>query len=57
MAKAERFTATELDTIRLAIMHTRAYVKDDKATEKMLDKLQAKVERFIIGRGRRVQEV
>lgn len=57
MAKAERFTAGELETIRLAIMHTRAYVKDDKATEKMLDKLQAKVERFIIGRGRKVQEV
>jgi ribosomal protein L30/L7E len=57
MANAERFTAVELDTIRLAIMHTRVYVKDDKATEKMLDKLQAKVERFIIGRGRKVQEV
>jgi hypothetical protein len=57
MANAERFTAVELDTIRLAIMHTRVYAKDDKATEKMLDKLQAKVERFIIGRGRKVQEV
>ena len=57
MANAERFTAVELDTIRLAIMHTRAYTKDDKATDKMLDKLQAKVERFILGRGRKLQEV
>ena len=57
MANAERFTAIELDTIRLAIMHTRVYAKDDKATDKMLDKLQAKVERFILGRGRKLQKV
>jgi hypothetical protein len=38
-------------------MHTRAYVKDDKKLDRMLDKLQAKVERYIIGRGRKLQEV
>jgi hypothetical protein len=57
MAKAERFTALELDQIRLTIMHTRVYAKHDKEIEKMLDKLQAKVERFIIERGRKLQKV
>ena len=57
MAKAERFTAIELDTIRLTIMHTRGYTKHDKGVEKMLDKLQAKVERFIVERGRKLQKV
>lgn len=57
MAKAERFTALELDTIRLTIMHTRAYTKQDKGVKKMLDKLQAKVERFIVERGRKLQKV
>lgn len=57
MANAERFTSRDLDKIRLAIMHTRAYAKDDKAIDKMLDKLQAKVERFILERGRKLQEV
>ena len=57
MAKAERFTTLELDTIRATIMHTRGYTKQDKGVEKMLDKLQAKVERFIVERGRKLQKV
>jgi hypothetical protein len=57
MAKDERFSLTELDRIRLCVMHTRAYVKDDKKLDRMLDRLQAKVERCIIGRGRKLQEV
>ena len=54
--KTERFTLNELDSLRLAVMHTRVYVHDAK-TNKMLDKLQAKVERFIVDRGRKLQAV
>lgn len=57
MAKAERFSLTDLDQIRLCVMHTRVYTKDDKKTDKMLDKLQAKVEGYILARGRKLQKV
>lgn len=55
--KAERFSVTELDRLRLCVMHARVYVKDDAKVDKMLDKLQAKIEGFIVGRGRTLQDV
>lgn len=57
MAKAERFSLTDLDRIRLCIMHTRVYTKDDRKIDKSLDKLQAKVEGYILARGKKLQAV
>lgn len=54
--KAERFTVAELDAIRLALMHIGIYTKDAKS-KKLVDRIQCKVERFIIERGRKLQTI
>lgn len=58
-AKEERLTLRDLESIRLALMFNRIYLKNpgDEAAEKMLDRTQAKVERIIIASGRRLQKV
>jgi hypothetical protein len=58
-AKEERLTMGDLESIRLAIMHMRVYLRNpgDEKSDKMLDKTQAKIERMILGRGRRLQKV
>jgi hypothetical protein len=58
-AKEERLTMGDLESIRLAVMHMRVYLRKpgDEKADKMLDKTQAKIERMILGRGRRLQKV
>jgi hypothetical protein len=58
-SKEERLTLGELESIRLAVMHMRVYLRKpgDEKCEKMMDRIQAKVERIILGRGRRLQKV
>jgi hypothetical protein len=58
-AKEERLTLGDLESIRLALMHTRVYLRNpgDDQANKMLDKTQAKIERIILGRGHRLQKV